>query len=128
MGARNCKRVQGWKVRLDLFRLDTRHIFIMRIINCWNNLRAEVVSLSLENIAVLCCKMCCSLIMAFVFKMGNNRDSVSMEEVKIMTLMLVYCLCSLSSLICRVCIFSFKIIGRSKNFLLSYLYVLNFLL
>lgn len=91
MGARNCKRVKGWKVRLDLFRLDIRHISIMTIINCWDNLRAEVVSLSLENIAVLCCKMCCSLIMAFGFKMRDNRDSVSMGEVKIITMMLGYC-------------------------------------
>lgn len=77
-------------MRLDLL-IDVRHISIMRIINCWNNLRAEVVSLSLKNIAVLCCKMCCSLIMAFGFKMRYNRDSVSMEEVKIVTLMLIYC-------------------------------------
>lgn len=91
MGARNCKRVQGWKVRLDLFRLDIRQISIRRIINCWNNLRAEVVSLSLENIAVLCCMMFCNLIMAFGFKTRDNRDSVSMEEVKTVTWMLIYC-------------------------------------
>lgn len=63
----------------------------MSIINCWDNLRAEVISLSLENTAVLCCKMCCSSITAFGFKMGDNRASVSMGEVKVITLMLVYC-------------------------------------
>lgn len=70
-------------MRLDLFRLDIRHMSILRIINCWNNSRAEMSFLSRENIAVLCCKRCCSLIMAFGFKMGDNGDSVSMEEVKI---------------------------------------------
>lgn len=32
---------------------------------------------------MLCCKMCSSLMMAFGFKMGNNRDSDGMEEMKI---------------------------------------------
>lgn len=88
----------------------------MRIINCWNNLRAEVVSLSLENIAVLCCEMCCSLMMAFGFKMGDNRDSVRMEGEKIIALMLAYCLCSLSSLICRLCIFFFQNYWQKQKF------------
>lgn len=32
---------------------------------------------------MLCCKMCSSLIMAFGFKMGDNKDSDGMEDMKI---------------------------------------------
>jgi len=32
---------------------------------------------------MLCCKMCFSLMMAFGYKMGNNRHSDGMEEMKI---------------------------------------------